>query len=218
MYPDGFVPINTILVCRSFDNPSHFTRAASVMLLDTWNLSEVDCVVPVAHRGRTSRYDFINETRSRSSVHCMVHCSQFLLESDWPMPSCSEGLGLFFGSPKTEPQHSLFAAAWDITPPSFDLPRDSQTNTNTWIQGDSFECMPVSLHHQYKFILMGFVKQKLDAWQVHFSLVCFAVIHLIIRLTSRSFVPLSSTQAFRSPLHFNLSILQSLLSCSRYQL
>ena len=169
MYPDGFVPSNTILVCRSFDNASHFIRAASVMLLDRWNLSEVDCVAPVAHRGRSSRYEFINETRSRSSVHCMVHCSQFLLESDWPMPNCSEGLGLFFGSPKTEPQHSLFAAAWNSTPQLLDLRHDSHSNTNMWIIGDSFECMPVSLHYRYNFMLLGFVKQKSHAWQVHFQ-------------------------------------------------
>ena len=86
--------------------------AASIMLLDSWDLLDNDSVLPVAHRGRGSAYDHINESRLRSTVNCMVHCSHVLLESDWPMPACSESLGLFFGSPKTEPLHSLFAAAW----------------------------------------------------------------------------------------------------------
>ena len=142
------------------------TRAASVKILEAWDLSLEDSVLPIAHRGNGSQYNFVYSSTLRQTVKAMVHCSQLLLESDWPMPACSESGGLFFGCPKTQPAHSLFAAAWDIRALPSSSRSPTHTRTDLWVIGDSFSCTPVSLSSSYTFLLLGFVKQKKDSWQV----------------------------------------------------
>ena len=134
-FPDGTVPSRTLLVCRSFNNESSMVHAVSVMLLDNWNLADSDSVLAIAHRGRGVHYTVSSTPQSRSPVHYMVHCSQLLLESDWPMPECSESLGLLFGGPKTELNHSLYAAVWDTTN-SIQFPNvELSSRVDVWSKG-----------------------------------------------------------------------------------
>jgi len=178
-FPDAVVPANTILVCRRIRiNESGVTRAASVMLLDAWDLSLDDCVLPIAHRAHGSQYDHFYNSSLRSSIKVMVHCSHLLLESDWPMPACSERGGLFFGCPKTQPAHSLFAAAWDTRTLPYSLRPHPHTHTDLWMHGDSISYSPSYMSTSYTFVLLGFVKQKKDAWQVSFN-INFLLLYLL---------------------------------------
>ena len=132
-------------MCRTSPNESQMCTAASVMILETWDLSTLDCIVHVAHRNASTNYDKSSISISRSIVKFMAHSSNLLLESDWPMPACSDSLGIFFGSSKTDTLHSLFAAAWDtrtqapLTRPFLTIPFE------IWIQGDHFQCSPPQL-------------------------------------------------------------------------
>ena len=163
-------------------------RAASVMLLEAWNLSNSDCIVAVAHRGTGSRYSHSFNTNSRSAVPYMAHCSSLLLESDWPMPACSDAPGLFFGSPKTEPNHSLFAAAWTNLPHPSVLRPHLRTASDVWINGDSFLVSSTTFNTSFDFFLLGFLKQKSSAWQVLYKFInVFEYLHCVGLLLSGQF-------------------------------
>ena len=105
----------------------------------------------------------------------MVHCSQLLLESDWPMPECSESLGLFFGGPKTELNHSLYAAVWDTTN-STQFPNvELSSRVDVWSKGDSFTIHPPQLTTSLTFLLLGFLKQKTGSWKVRLVMFEFLI-------------------------------------------
>jgi hypothetical protein len=142
------------------------------MILESWDLSKFDCIVIVAHRSASPQYDKSSLTISRSTVNFMVHSSNFLLESDWPMPACSDSLGLFYGSPKTETFHSLFAAAWDTRSNSPVSRALISNHLEFWMQGDYFQCTPQFFSNTLQCILLGFVKEKMSSWKVRLSLKC----------------------------------------------
>jgi hypothetical protein len=134
------------------------------MLLERWDIDSFDAILAVAHRGRGTQYTVSSTHSSRAPVQFMVHCSQLLLESDWPLSESSESLGLFYGSPKTELMHSMYAATWV----SSTSPLSSQNNSsddNVWMKGDSFYLNPPLLNDSFTFLLLRFLKQKHFAWQ-----------------------------------------------------